>query len=115
MEKNQITEEKIREVLSHIIEEEVSKIKREDFARLLYKLDDFERSLVELMREFHKIDNSTPTSLKFICRDKTSLINNNLLMTHKQVIQLKEKIKLKRKRQANNDSIQQITEKKKRK
>lgn len=113
MDKKQISEEKILEVISQVLNEEVSKIKREDYTRLLYRIDDFERSLSELMKEFHKIDGSTPTGLKYLCKDKMSKINNNLLFSQRLLSQLKEKVWQKRRELSNHQTMSQIEEKKK--
>lgn len=113
MDKKQISEEKILEVISQVLNEEVSKIKREDYTRLLYRIDDFEKSLSELMKEFHKIDGSTPTGLKYLCKDKMTKINNNLIFSQRLLSQLKDKIWQKRRQQSSQQNISQIEEKKK--
>lgn len=115
MDKKQISEDAIRKVLTQVLNEEISKVKREEYTRLLFKLDDIEKSLSDLIRELHKVDDTTATGLKVICKDKFSLINSNLLNTHRLLLQLKDRVRQKRKSQSNFDFNRQLEERKKKK
>ena len=55
MEKIVITEEQIKKVLDTIlINEEVSKVSRQDFSRVQFKIEELQNSLNEAQKEFQK-------------------------------------------------------------
>lgn len=97
MERNIITEENIKNTLFNILNEEVSKVKREEFNRIQFKLDELEGSLNETIRELRKLEDSIPSGLKTICNGRVLSIGTNLTNTQKLIHQLKDKIKKHRK------------------
>lgn len=93
MEKKIITEDTIKNVLYNILNEEASKVKREDFNRVQYKIEELQNSLNETIKELRKLDDSIPSGLKTICNGRLGSINNNFVESQKLLIQLKDKIK----------------------
>jgi predicted nucleic acid-binding Zn-ribbon protein len=109
MENTLITERTINDVLKRVINEETSKVKREDFARVQFKIEELQNSLSETIKEFRKLQDSIPNGLKTLSNGRISSINNNLSNTQKLITQLKEKIKQYKK----SSYSQQMDEKKK--
>jgi flagellin-specific chaperone FliS len=109
MENTLITERTINDVLKRVINEETSKVKREDFARVQFKIEELQNSLSETIKEFRKLQDSIPNGLKTLSNGRISNINNNLSNTQKLITQLKDKIKQYKK----SSYSQQMDEKKK--
>ena len=109
MEKNIISEIKINEVLQQILSEETSKVRRDDFARVQFKIEELQNSLSETMKEFRKLEDSIPNGLKTISNGRISGISTNLSNTQKLISQLKDKIKQYKK----SSLTRQVDEKKK--
>jgi predicted nucleic acid-binding Zn-ribbon protein len=109
MENSLITERTINEVLKQVISEETSKVKRDDFARVQFKIEELQNSLSETMKEFRKLEDSIPNGLKTLSNGRISVIGNNLSNTQKLITQLKDKIKQYKK----SSYSQQMDEKKK--
>lgn len=93
MEKKVITEDSIKNVLHNILNEEASKVKREEFNKVQYKIEELQNSLNETIKELRKLDDSVPSGLTTICNGRLKSISNNLTESQKLLIQLKEKIK----------------------
>jgi len=109
MEKNLISEIRVNEVLQQILSEETSKVKRDDFTRVQFKIEELQNSLGETMKEFRKLEDSIPNGLKTISNGRVSGISNNLSNAQKLITQLKDKVK-----QYKRSSLtQQVEEKKK--
>jgi hypothetical protein len=109
MEKNIISEVRVNEVLQQILSEETSKVKRDDFARVQFKIEELQNSLGETMKEFRKLEDSIPNGLKTISNGRVSSISTNLSNAQKLITQLKDKIKQYKK----SSFTQQVDEKKK--
>ena len=109
MEKNLISEIRVNEVLQQILSEETSKVKRDDFARVQFKIEELQNSLGETMKEFRKLEDSIPNGLKTISNGRVSGISNNLSNAQKLITQLKDKVKQYKK----SSFTQQVDEKKK--
>lgn len=109
MEKNIISERRVNEVLLQILSEETSKVKRDDFARVQFKIEELQNSLGETMKEFRKLEDSIPNGLKTISNGRVSSISSNLTNAQKLITQLKDKVKQYKK----STYSQQIEEKKK--
>lgn len=109
MEKRIISEIKVNEVLQQILSEETSKVKRDDFTRVQFKIEELQNSLSETMKEFRKLEDSIPNGLKTLSNGRISGISNNLSNTQKLIVQLKDKIKQYKK----SSLTQQVDEKKK--
>lgn len=109
MEKNLITENHIKEILNTILNEDVSKVRREEYTRTQYKIEEFQNSLNETIKEFRKLEESLPNGLKTISNGRISGISSSLSNAQKLIFQLKEKIRQHKK----SSQSQQIEEKKK--
>lgn len=109
MEKKIISENVVKSYLSQILSEEVSKVKREDFNRVQFKIDELQNSLNETLKELRKLEDSIPAGLKTICHGRISGMSNSLSSSQKLLIQLKEKIRQHKK----NLYSQQVEQKKK--
>ncbi len=109
MEKNIISENDIKRVLDQILNEEVSKVKREDYNRTQYKIEELENSLSETIKEFRKLQESIPEGLKSVANGRISGISSNLTSAQDLISQLKNKIKKHKK----SIYTQQVDEKKK--
>ena len=109
MEKNIISEIRVNEVLQQILSEETSKVKRDDFARVQFKIEELQNSLSETMKEFRKLEDSIPNGLKTISNGRVSSISSNLSNAQNLITQLKDKIKQYKK----SSFTQQVDEKKK--
>lgn len=109
MENKIISETTIKSVLDKILSEEVSKVKREDFNRVQFKIEELENSLNETIKELRKLEDSIPNGLKTVSNGRISGMSNNLSNTQKLITQLKDKIKQHKK----NLLTQQTEEKKK--
>lgn len=109
MKKNLITENHIKEILNTILNEDTSKVRREEYARTQYKIEEFQNSLNETIKEFRKLEESLPNGLKTISNGRISAISSSLSNAQKLISQLKEKIRQHKK----SSQSQQIEEKKK--
>lgn len=110
MEKNFVNENTVKNVIYQVLSEETSKVRREEYARLQFKIEELQNSLNETMKEFRKMEDSVPGGLKTICNGRVSALSNSLTSAQKLISQLKEKIKIHKRNTYNN---QQVEEKKK--
>jgi alpha-N-acetylglucosamine transferase len=109
MEKIVITENIIKNKIFDVLNEETSKVKREDYAKTQYKIEELQNSLNETMREFRKLEESLPNGLKTVANGRVTGISSSLSNAQKLISQLKDKI-----RQHKRASyVQQVEEKKK--
>jgi predicted nucleic acid-binding Zn-ribbon protein len=108
MENMIILENDIKNILNQILNEEVSKVKREDYNRVQFKIEELQNSLTETMKEFRKLEQSIPEGLKSVSNGRVNGISSSLLESQKLISQLTEKIKTHKKAIYNN----QIDEKK---
>jgi flagellar biosynthesis chaperone FliJ len=109
MENKIISENIVKSVLDRILNEETSKVRREDFNRVQFKIEELQNSLNETIKEFRKLEDSIPGGLKTVANGRISGISSNLMNTQKLIVQLKEKIK----QHKRNTFSQQVDEKKK--
>lgn len=109
MENKIISENKVKEVLYQILQEETSKVKREDFSRVQFKIEELQNSLNETMKELRKLDDSIPSGLRTVTNGRLNGLTSNLSNAQKLITQLKDKLKQHKK----SLYSQQIEEKKK--
>jgi predicted nucleic acid-binding Zn-ribbon protein len=88
-----LNENKVKEVLNKILLEETSKVKREEFSRVQYKIEELENSLSETFKELRKLEDCIPSGLKTVTNGRVSGISSNLNDAQKLISQLKEKIR----------------------
>lgn len=93
MDKKKITEEKVKEILDKILNEDISKVNRNEFSRIQFKIDELQNSLNETIKEFRKLDDSIPNGLKPITKSKLSNIGSYLYNSQNLISQLKEKVR----------------------
>ena len=109
MEKNVISEEMVKTMLNVILNEEISKVKREDFSRVQFKIEELQNSMNETNKELRKLQDSVPNGLKTISNARLQSISKNLNDSQKLLSQLKFKVRQHKKTIYN----QQVEEKKK--
>jgi predicted nucleic acid-binding Zn-ribbon protein len=107
--KSLISEEIVKNIVYGLINEETSKVKRDDFNRVQYKIEELQNSLSETMKEFRKLEDSIPGGLKTLSNGRISGIASNLSDAQKLITQLKDKIRQHKK----STYSQQVDEKKK--
>jgi len=88
-----ITEEQVKEALSKVLLNEASTVKREEFNRVQFKIEELQNSLGETMKEFRKLEDSIPLGLKTITNGRVSDISSQLTNAQNLIIQLKNKVK----------------------
>lgn len=88
-----ITENQVIDALQKVLLEETSKVKREDFTRVQYKIEELQNSLNETMKELRKLEDCIPDGLKTISNGRVSKISQNLNSASTLINQLKNKIR----------------------
>jgi hypothetical protein len=88
-----LNEENIKKALNKVLTEETSKVKREEFSRVQYKIEEFQNSLNETLKEFRKLEDSIPDGLKTVSNGRLSKISSNLQSSQVLINQMKNKIK----------------------
>ena len=109
MENKIISEDSIKIILDRILNEEAVKVKRDEYAKIQFKIDELQTSLNETIKELRKLEDSIPSGLKGVMGGKVNNLSTNLYSSQKIISELKEKVK-KHKRAS---FAQQIEEKKK--
>lgn len=109
MENKNISENVVKSLLNQLLNEETSKVKREDFNRVQFKIEELQNSLNETIKEFRKLEDSIPAGLKTVSNGRITGISSNLLGAQKLLAQLKDKIR----QHKRNTYSQQVDEKKK--
>lgn len=93
MENNIISENTIKTVLDRILNEEAIKLKRDEYNKVQFKIDELNSALNETIKELRKLQDAIPSGLKGVMGSKVTSISNNLTTSQKMVSQLKEKVK----------------------
>jgi hypothetical protein len=106
---HKINEEYIMETIRKVISEESSKVNRNDYNKVQFKIDELESQLAETVKELRKVQDCIPEGLKTISSNRLSSISSNLNDANKTLKVLKNKIK--EHKRGNNQ--QQVDEKKK--
>ena len=109
MEKLIITEEEVKKVLDQLLNEEMSKVPRQDFSRVQFKIEELQNSLGETLKEFRKLQDSTPNGLKNTTNKRMAAISSYLIGAQGNLIKLKDAVKSHKRKFYS----QQIEEKKK--
>jgi hypothetical protein len=108
MENKIISENQVKDILDKLISEEVSKVRREEYNRVQFKMDELQNSLIDTVRELRKLEESIPTGLKTVTNGRMNSISVSLTNAQRLLIQLKEKV-----RQHKKSSFTQIVDEKK--
>ena len=93
MQNNLISENDIKNVLSKILNEETSKVKREDYNRVQYKIEELQNSLSETVKELRKLESCIPNGLDLVTKNRLTGVSSNLLGAQKLLINLKDKLR----------------------
>lgn len=93
MENNILNEDTIKGVLDKIILEQVSKVSRQDFSRVQFKIEELQNSMNETLKELRKLEESVPSGLKSVTNGRLNGIRIGLTNSQKLLQQLKEKIR----------------------
>ena len=109
MEKNIITEEQVKKVLDEILNEEISKISRNDFSRIQFKIEELQNSLNETLKEFRKVQDTMPNGLKTITNKRMMVISQYLIGAQGNIMKVKDVIRSHKRKLYS----QQVEEKKK--
>jgi len=109
MESNIISENLIKKELEKLLIEQASKVSRQDFSRVQFKIDELQSSLDETVKELRKLNESIPGNLKTVTNGRINGITVSLSNAQKLTTQLKDKVRQYKKSVYN----QQIEEKKK--
>jgi len=109
MERNKIIEEQVKNTLDKILFEQTSKVSRNEFSRVQFKIEELQSSLNETVKELRKLEDSIPSGLNGTTNSKIKTISSYLINSQKLLIQLKEKVRS----QKRNSFSQQVDEKKK--
>lgn len=105
MEKNIIIENS-KIILKQILLEDISKIPRQDYNRILFKLEEFENSLNETIKEYKKLEESIPNGLNLVTRKKMTLMSSYLYNTKTEIHNMVKNVKNFKKRTNNQNTIQ---------
>ncbi len=108
MENKLISENKVKEIILQVLNEDTSKVRREEYAKVQFKIDELQNSLNETLKEFRKLDDSIPNGLKTISNGRILGISQSLGNAQKLLVQLKDKVKQHKK----STYTQQVDEKK---
>jgi ElaB/YqjD/DUF883 family membrane-anchored ribosome-binding protein len=93
MEKNIISENLIKEAVDRVLFEQMSKVSRQDFSRVQFKIEELQNSLGETVKELRKLEDSVPSGLKSTSNARISGISVNLSNAQKLLTQLKDKVR----------------------
>ena len=93
MENTIFNENDIKDVLKKVLNEEVSKVSRQEFSKVQFKMDELQNSLNETIKEMRKLEDSIPNGLKTVTNGRLNGIESNLSNTKKLLVQLKEKVR----------------------
>ncbi len=93
MDKIVISEEQVKNILNKLLNEESSKVRREEFNRVQFKIEELQNSLNETLKEFRKLDDCIPNGLRGVCNSRVSGVSSGLQNAQKMLSQLKEKVK----------------------
>jgi len=93
MENNILNEDTIKGVLDKVILEQVSKVSRQDFSRVQFKIEELQNSMNETVKELRKLEDSVPSGLKSVTNGRLNGIRIGLSNSQKLLQQLKDKIR----------------------
>jgi hypothetical protein len=88
-----IKENQVNDILQKILTEEVSKVSRQDFSKVQFKIDELENSLIDTMKELRKLNESIPSGLVSLTKNRISSIYTNLDNSQKLIRVLKDKVR----------------------
>jgi hypothetical protein len=93
MEKKLINENMVKDMVAKLLSEDMSKVSRQDFSRVQFKIEELQNSLNETIKELRKLSDSIPTGLKGVTNARIGGISSNLSSAQKLLVQLKDKVR----------------------
>lgn len=93
MEKIVISENQVKNILDKVLMEQTSKVSRQDFSRVQFKIEELQNSLNETVKELRKLEDSVPSGLENLTKSRISLISTNLVNSQKTLSILKDKVR----------------------
>ena len=93
MEKQIITENQVKDILEKVLMEQTSKVSRNEFSRVQFKIEELQNSLNETVRELRKLEDSVPGGLQNLTKSRISIISSNLTNSQKLLSIVKDKIR----------------------
>jgi len=93
MEKQIITENQVKDILDKVLMEQTSKVSRNEFSRVQYKIEELQNSLNETVKELRKLEDSIPGGLETLTKSRVSMISSNLTNSQKILSILKDKVR----------------------
>ena len=88
-----INEKVIIDMVKNVLSEETSKVNRNEYNKLQFKIEELENQLIETIKDFRKVEDSVPDGLKTISNNRLKSISLYLYNAHNTLKQLKNKIK----------------------
>ena len=93
MEKIVITENQVKNILDKVLMEQTSKVSRNEFSRVQFKIEELQNSLNETVKELRKLEDSIPGGLQTLTKSRVSIISSNLINSQKVLSILKDKVR----------------------
>ena len=93
MEKQIITENQVKDILEKVLMEQTSKVSRNEFSRVQFKIEELQNSLNETVKELRKLEDSIPGGLQTLTKSRVSIISSNLINSQKVLSILKDKVR----------------------
>ena len=93
MEKQIITENQVKDILDKVLMEQTSKVSRNEFSRVQFKIEELQNSLNETVKELRKLEDSIPGGLQTLTKSRVSIISSNLINSQKILLILKDKVR----------------------
>ena len=93
MEKQIITENQVKDILDKVLMEQTSKVSRNEFSRVQFKIEELQNSLNETVKELRKLEDSIPGGLETLTKSRVSMISSNLINSQKVLSILKDKVR----------------------
>ena len=87
-----ITEDKIKEILNKLLNEDSPRVSRIDYNRVQFKIDELLLSLSETQKELRKLQDSIPTPLKKITDRKMGEVSASLSNSYRSITEMKNKL-----------------------
>jgi hypothetical protein len=88
-----LNENQVKNILDKVLMEETSKVSRNEFSRVQFKIEELQNSLNETVKELRKLEDSIPSGLQMLTKSRISMISSNLGNTQKLLSLVKEKIR----------------------
>ena len=83
----------VKDMVSKLLSEDMSKVSRQDFSRVQFKIEELQNSLNETVKELRKLSDSIPNGLKNVTNARIGGISSNLSGAQKLLAQLKDKVR----------------------